>query len=213
MVWGGKTGNARTPLVVINGNLTGVRYRDEILQAHVVPFVRQHAVTLQHDNTRPHVARVVTDFLTQQNVNVLPWPAVSPDLSPTEHAWDEMERRLRQLPNQPVTLAELSRALVRIWNGIPQAFFTNLVGSMRRRCNACITANGGLTRYWLCDMVLETLLICWALVMKWVFFSHFWIPWTWMKCVLFQIWNILLLSATMLLFCITFYQCTFSFFR
>ena len=96
MVWGGITGNAR--------------YRDEILQAHVVPFVRQHAVTLRHDNAKPHVARVVTDFLTQQNVNVLPWPAVSPDLSPIEHAWDEMERRLRQLPNQPVTLAELSRA-------------------------------------------------------------------------------------------------------
>ena len=200
MVWGGITGNARTPLVVINGNLTGARYRDEILPAQVVPFVCQHAVTLQHDNARPHVARVVTDFLTQQNVNVLPWPAVSQDLSPIEHALDEMERRLRQLPNQPVTLAELSRALVRIWNGIPQAFFTNLVGSMRQRCNACITANGGHTRYWLCDMVLETFLICWALVMKWVFFSHFWIPWTSMKCVLLQIWNILLLSATMYYF-------------
>ena len=85
MVWGGITGNARTPLVVINGNLTSARYRDEILQAHVVPFVRQHAVTLQHDNARPHVAHVVTDFLTQQNVNVLPWPAVSPDLSPSTH--------------------------------------------------------------------------------------------------------------------------------
>ena len=103
MVWGRITGNARTPLVAINGNLTGARYRDEILQAHVVPFVLQHAVTLQHDNARPHVARVVIDFLTQQNVNVLPWSAVSPDLSPIEHAWDEMERRLRQLPNQPVT--------------------------------------------------------------------------------------------------------------
>ena len=38
------------PLVVINRNLTCARYRDEILQAHVVPFVRQHAVTLQHDH-------------------------------------------------------------------------------------------------------------------------------------------------------------------
>ena len=81
---------ARMPLVVINGNLTGAHYRDEILQAHVVPFVRQHAVTLQHDNARPHVARVVTDFLTQQNVNVLPWPAVSPHLSPIQprRRWD-----------------------------------------------------------------------------------------------------------------------------
>ena len=44
------------------------------------------------------------------------------DLSPTEHAWDEMQRRLR-CHNQHVTLAELSRALIRIWDGIPKAFF------------------------------------------------------------------------------------------
>ena len=203
MVWGGITGNARTPLVIINGNLTGVRYRDEILQAHIVPFVwRCNRTTPDHTL---HALWLI--FLLSRIL----WPAVSPDFMPIEHAWDEMERRLRQLPNQPVTLAELSRALVRIWNGIPQAFFTNLVGSMQRRCNACITANDGHTRYWLCDMVLETFLICWALVMKWVFFSHFWIPWTSMKWVLLQIWNILLLSATMLLFCLTFYQCTVSF--
>ena len=91
--------------------------------------------------------RVVRDYLTQQNVDLLPWPAVSPDLSPIEHVWDEMERRLRHLPNQPVTLAEMGLALIRIWNNIPQAFFNNLVGSMRRRCQACINANGGHTRY------------------------------------------------------------------
>jgi transposase len=56
-------------------------------------------------------------------VDLLPWPAVSSDLSPIEHVWDEMERRLRHLPNQPVTLAEMDPALIRIWNNIPQAFF------------------------------------------------------------------------------------------
>jgi hypothetical protein len=61
--------------------------------------------------------------------------------------WDEMERRLCHLPNQPVTLAEMGPALIRIWNNIPQAFFNNLVRSMRRRCQACINANGGHTRY------------------------------------------------------------------
>jgi hypothetical protein len=29
----------------------------------------------------------------------------------------------------------------------PQAFFNNLVRSMRRHCQACINANGGHTRY------------------------------------------------------------------
>jgi transposase len=86
----------------------------------------------------------VRDYLTQQNVDLLPWPAVSPDLSPIEHVWDEMERRLRHLPNQPVTLAEMGPALI---HNIPQAFFNNLVRSMRRRSPACINANGGHTRY------------------------------------------------------------------
>jgi hypothetical protein len=30
-----------------------------------------------------------------------------------------------ELPNQPVTLAEMGPALIRIWNNIPQAFFNN----------------------------------------------------------------------------------------
>jgi hypothetical protein len=58
-----------------------------------------------------------------------------------------MERRLRRLPNQPVTLAEMGPALICIWNNIPQAFFNNLVRSMRRRFPACIIANGGHTCY------------------------------------------------------------------
>jgi hypothetical protein len=36
-----------------------------------------------------------------------------------------------------VTLAEMGPALIRILKNIPQAFFDNLVRSMRRRCQAC----------------------------------------------------------------------------
>ena len=108
MVWGGIT-----LLVVVAGNLTGMRYRDEIVQPYVIPFIQAQAnnVTFQQDNVRPPVARVVRDYLTQQNVDLLPWPAVSPDLSPIEHIWNEMERRLRHLPNQPVALAKMGPVL------------------------------------------------------------------------------------------------------
>jgi hypothetical protein len=84
MVWGGITSHGKTPLVVVAGNLTGIRYRDEIVQPYVIPFIKAQAnnVTSQQDNARPHVARVVRDYLTQQNVDLLPWPSVSPDLSP-----------------------------------------------------------------------------------------------------------------------------------
>jgi hypothetical protein len=66
-------------------------------------------IIFQQDNTGPHVARVLRDYLTQQNVDVLPWPAVSLDLSPIELVRDELERPLRYLQNQPVVSETISR--------------------------------------------------------------------------------------------------------
>jgi transposase len=48
-------------------------------------------VTFQQDNAGPHVTRVLRHYLIQQNVDMLPWPVVSPDLSPIELVWGEME--------------------------------------------------------------------------------------------------------------------------
>ena len=42
MVWGGITAQHRTKLEVINGNLTGIRYRDEVFCPHVLPFLHVH---------------------------------------------------------------------------------------------------------------------------------------------------------------------------
>jgi transposase len=63
-------------------------------------------VTFQQDNAGPHVARVLRHYLIQQNVDVLPWQAVSPDLSPIELTWDDMERPLRYLQIQSVCLEQ-----------------------------------------------------------------------------------------------------------
>ncbi|GFX58939.1 hypothetical protein TNCV_806431 [Trichonephila clavipes] len=42
----------------------------------------------QQDNARPHVAKTVKSYLDSQQVQLLPWPAYSPDMSPIEHVWD-----------------------------------------------------------------------------------------------------------------------------
>ena len=63
MVWGGISHGVKTPLVVILGNLTAARYRDQVLMPHVLPLVNAHNLSFQHDNARPHIARVCRDFL------------------------------------------------------------------------------------------------------------------------------------------------------
>ena len=66
MIWGWISPGVKSPLIVVPGNLTAVRYRDEILRPVAVPLVQQHQMTFQQDNARPHAARVCKDFLTKQ---------------------------------------------------------------------------------------------------------------------------------------------------
>ena len=95
-VWGGIKHSVKPPLIVVSGNLTAVRYRDEILRPVAVPLVQQHQMTFQHDNARPHVARVCQDFLANKNIVPFDWPLYSPDLSPIEHLWEELDRHVRR---------------------------------------------------------------------------------------------------------------------
>jgi len=146
MVWGAISGRYRTPLVVVDGNLNAQRYVDNILRPHLVPFLLDHPElrTFQHDNARPHAARFTTAFLQGENINTMQWPSLSPDLNPIEHLWDELGRRVG---GRARTRAELIQILRTEWDIIQQQSIQRLVGSMRRRCTACIHNNGGHTRY------------------------------------------------------------------
>ncbi|GFW94922.1 transposable element Tcb1 transposase [Trichonephila clavipes] len=41
----------------------------------------------QQDNVRPHMACIVQRFFVDHQIELLPWPARSPDLLPTENMW------------------------------------------------------------------------------------------------------------------------------
>ena len=130
IVWGGISHGVKSPLIVVPGNLTAVRYRDEILRPVAVPLVQQHQMTFQHDNARPHVARVCQVFLANNNIVPLVWPPYSPDLSPIEHLWDELDSRVRIRRNSPNTLGQLRTALLEEWENIPMRKINALVNSV-----------------------------------------------------------------------------------
>ena len=62
MIWGGITAQHCTNVIIVEGNLTGVRYRDEMMEPVVVPFLHQHGprLTFQQDNARPHTRRTLS---------------------------------------------------------------------------------------------------------------------------------------------------------
>ena len=36
------------------------------------------------------------DYLHQEAIDTLPWPALSPDMNPIEYVWDQIKRQLDQ---------------------------------------------------------------------------------------------------------------------
>jgi hypothetical protein len=59
----GITAHSRTPLVIVAGNLTGMRYRDEIVQPYVIPFIQLRPTT-------SHFSRTTDVTLHVDNLNV-----------------------------------------------------------------------------------------------------------------------------------------------
>ena len=148
MVWDGISHRARIDLVTVHWNLNAMRYCNKIVQPALLTFLRQgHATIFQEDNARCHVARHTMDFLQANNVIVLDWPARSPDMSPIEHLWDHLGRRVRER-NDVNNVRDLERVLHEEWTRIPMAVVRRLISSTRRRCGAVIDSNGGHTRYW-----------------------------------------------------------------
>ena len=149
MVWGGISTGGKTDLLIIQGNLNAQRYLHEILTPLVIPYAGAvgEGFILMDDNARPHRARVVDQFLEDQGVERMDWPANTPDLNPIEHLWDQLKRAVRRRVDQQTALAMLQPILQEEWAAIPQNCIKNLVQTMRKRCNEVIRRNGGRTSY------------------------------------------------------------------
>ena len=78
---------------------------------------------------------------------VLPWQTLSPDLSPIEHLWVELGRRVHHRQIHRKQYRSCVTHLCTSGDNIPQAYIQRLIGSMRRRCEAVATAKGCHTRY------------------------------------------------------------------
>ncbi|UYV63899.1 hypothetical protein LAZ67_2005919 [Cordylochernes scorpioides] len=126
----------------IMGTITAQRYVDDVLRPVTLPYLQGVPNALyQQDNARPHTARISQQAL--QDVQMLPWPPYSPDLSPIEHVWDIIGRRLHALP-QPCSEDELWKMVEREWRAIPRDAIHTLIDSLLRRVAACIAVRGKL---------------------------------------------------------------------
>ncbi|GFU24582.1 retrovirus-related Pol polyprotein from transposon TNT 1-94 [Trichonephila clavipes] len=99
--------------------------------------------------TTQHVIEhsAVQDCLDSEGIQRLAWPARSSDLNPIENVWDALGRQVAGRNYPPTNKNTLIRALTEEWDKLPQQLLDNVVQSMVRRVECCITLHGGHIPY------------------------------------------------------------------
>ena len=119
-------------LLQTNETITAKRYQQEFMHlSRALKFKRpQYAkrhdkVIFQHDNARPHVAKVVKETLEALNWDVLPYRPYSPDVAPSDyHLFRSMAHGLAE---QYYTSYEEDKNRVDSWIASKDEEFSNAV--------------------------------------------------------------------------------------
>jgi hypothetical protein len=101
--------------------------------------------TFQQDNDPKHISHLCKNYLARKKrsgaINIMEWPPQSPDLSPIELLWDELDRAVRKL--NPTGAESMWNTLQTAWNKITPQTLEKLVARMPRLCAAVIAKKGG----------------------------------------------------------------------
>lgn len=104
----------------------------------------------QQDNARPHTSGPTKKWFKHHGFSlktVLDWPAQSPDLSPIEHVWHQLKRRLNKCPTKTTNTLELENRIQQEWYRFTKEDCLKYIDSMPRRIRAVIRSKGSPTRY------------------------------------------------------------------
>lgn len=149
-VWGCITSEGPGPLVRLSKSVTKERYRDLWIST-IVPFLGEHPEihVWQEDNAPPHKAIIVKNEQQKEiygrKIEVMKWPAQSPDMNVIENAWGLF--KARQRGKQYRSADQLWHDLEKWWKELTPAYCKALFDSLPRRMTAVKMMRGHPTNY------------------------------------------------------------------
>lgn len=146
MVWGCFSYHGVGPIVLIEGTMTADSYI-EIMKETMLPYAEECMPVrwrFQQDNDPKHTAKKTKIWFNENRVDVIDWPAQSPDLNPIENLWAIVKKEVAK--TKPRNKAELWSHVKSAWEAIPVITCQKLAESVPRRLQAVLKQKGHITK-------------------------------------------------------------------
>ena len=149
MVWGGFGYGGKTDLVMIEGHLNSDKYQ-KMLQGNLIASgstICGDNWKFQQDNASIHTSKATMGWFKSNRVDVIEWPACSPDMNPIENLWGVLTYRVYGKNKQYESVNDLKMAIINAWESLKKEELQKLVDSMPDRVFQLIQSKGGATKY------------------------------------------------------------------
>ena len=120
-------------------------YKSGLKQSINMWFKSNDQFMLQEDNDPKHRSKKAESWKTENRIQSLEWPSMSPDLNPIENVWAFLKARLKE--NLILDLDSLEKALRKEWRSLTPSFAEKLAKSCSERCQRVIEAEGDYTLF------------------------------------------------------------------
>jgi hypothetical protein len=139
------------------GGIDHVRYRHEVIEPLVIPYMREVSLQRPHDpdnldipgpifqqdNAPSHKSHWTLELLANEGIELLEHPGDSPDMNAIEKEWMPLRIAITNVWNRPHTLEWTARAWHAEWLAMPQDTIRGWITEMMENNQRIIDDEGG----------------------------------------------------------------------